>query len=30
MRLEEEYRRRVHQVTSEVKKRLDYQVYIAN
>ena len=26
MRMEEEYRRRCHQVTSEVKKRLDYQV----
>ena len=26
MRLEEEYRRRHHEVTKEVKKRLDYQV----
>lgn len=28
MRLEEEYRRRLHEVTKEVKKRLDYQVCI--
>lgn len=26
MRLEEEYRRRLHEVTSTVKRRLDYQV----
>lgn len=26
MRLEEEYRRRLHEVTKEVKKRLNYQV----
>ena len=26
MLMEEEYRRRVHQMTSEVKKRLDYHV----
>ncbi len=28
MRLEEEYRRRLHEVTREVKKRLDYQVRV--
>ena len=26
MRMEEEYRRRLHQVTSTVKRQLDYQV----
>ena len=28
MQLEEEYRRRQHHVNREVKRRLDYQVYI--
>lgn len=28
MRMEEEYRRRLHQVTSTVKRRLDYQLQV--
>ena len=28
MRLEEEYRRRLHQVTNTVKRQLDYQVEV--